>query len=47
MLQVYSYIAGKSKTMEFSTFADGHDELAICEAILASARSKTWQTVAY
>ena len=47
MLRVYSYIAGESKTMEFSTFADGHDELAICEAVLASARSKAWQPVKY
>ena len=47
MLRVYSYIAGASKTIDFSTFQDGHDELAICEAVLASARSKTWQPVAY
>jgi predicted dehydrogenase len=47
MLRVYSYIAGTSKEIDFSTFQDGHDELAICEAVLASARSKTWQSVAY
>ena len=47
MLRVYSYIAGKSKEIDFSTFQDGHDELAIGEAVLASARSKTWQSVAY
>jgi hypothetical protein len=33
--------------VDFSTFQDGHDELAICEAILASAGSKGWQTVSY
>jgi predicted dehydrogenase len=47
MLRVYSYIAGASKEIDFSTFQDGHDELAIGEAVLASARSKTWQPVTY
>jgi predicted dehydrogenase len=47
VLRVYSYIAGVSKEIDFSTFQDGHDELAIGEAILASARSKTWQPVTY
>lgn len=47
MLRVYSYIAGQSKEIDFSTFQDGHDELAIGEAILASARSRTWQPVTY
>jgi predicted dehydrogenase len=47
MLRVYSYIAGTSKEIDFSTFQDGHDELAIGEAVLASARSKTWQSVVY
>ena len=47
LLRVYSYIGGASKTVDFSTFQDGHDELAICEAVLASARSKGWQTVSY
>ena len=28
MLRVYSYIAGASKEIDFSTFQDGHDELA-------------------
>ena len=35
------------RKIDFSTFQDGHDELAICEAVLASARSKKWQTVNY
>jgi predicted dehydrogenase len=47
VLRVYSYIAGESKQIDFSTFQDGHDELAIGEAILASARSKAWQDVTY
>ena len=47
MIRVYSYIAGVTKEVDFSTFQDGHDELAIGEAILASARSKAWQSVAY
>src|SRR6188768_1854941 len=47
VLRVYSYIGGESKEIDFSTFQDGHDELAIGEAILASARSKKWQTVKY
>lgn len=47
VLRVYSYIAGKSKEVDFSTFQDGHDELAICEAILASAKSGKWVSVKY
>lgn len=47
LLRVYSYIAGASTEVDFSTFQDGHDELAICEAVLASAKSKAWQSVTY
>jgi predicted dehydrogenase len=47
MLRVYSFIAGKTKEMDFSTFQDGHNELAICEAILASSQGKKWATVKY
>ena len=47
LLRVYSFIAGTSKEADFSTFQDGHDELAICEAILASARSGKWASVKY
>jgi hypothetical protein len=43
---VYSHIAGKEKA-NFSTFKGGHDELAICEAILASSKAKKWQSVRY
>jgi len=47
MLRVYSYIVGKSKEVDFSTFQDGHNELAICEAILASNQGKKWTAVKY
>lgn len=47
VLRVYSYIAGKSKAIDFSTFQDGHNELAICEAVLASHAAKKWTTVKY
>ena len=47
VLQVYAHIAGKNKEADFSTFQDGHDELAICEAILASSKSQKWVTVKY
>ena len=47
LLRVYSHIGGASKEVDFSTFKDGHDELAICEAVLASSKSKKWQAVEY
>ncbi|HWD20327.1 MAG TPA: Gfo/Idh/MocA family oxidoreductase [Verrucomicrobiae bacterium] len=47
MLRVYSYLAGKTKEADFSTFQDGHNELAICEAILASSAAKKWTAVKY
>jgi len=47
LLQVYSYVGGRSKEVDFSTFKDGHNELAICDAVLASAKSKKWETVKY
>jgi predicted dehydrogenase len=47
LLRVYSYIAGQSKEIDFSTFQDGHNELAICDAVLASAKSKNWEPVKY
>lgn len=46
--KVYAFIAAGGKgTAGFSTFQDGHDEIAICEAILKSARSRAWTKVAY
>jgi predicted dehydrogenase len=46
--QVYAHIAsGATATPTFSTFQDGHNEIAICEAILQSHRSRAWTRVAY
>ncbi len=46
--QVYAYIeAGGKGPPPFSTFQDGHDEIAICDAILASHRTRSWTKVAY
>lgn len=45
---VYGFIAaGARGTPTFSTFKDGHDELLICDAILASSRNRAWTKVAY
>ena len=45
--KVYDYIfAGNfNKTPDFPTFADGHYEMLLCEAIERSAREKTWVKV--
>lgn len=46
--KVYTYVRdGCSGPVDFSTFVDGHNELAICEAVLASARSGEWVEVQY
>jgi predicted dehydrogenase len=46
--QVYAHIeSGTKSAPAFSTFKDGHDEIAICEAILASNRTRAWTKVAY
>ena len=45
--RVYSHIGGATKDADFSTFQDGHNELAICDAVMASAKSKKWETVRY
>ncbi len=45
---VYGYIkAGAKGRPTFSTFEDGHNEIAICEAILRSSRARAWTPVAY
>ncbi len=45
---VYGFIAAGAKgTPTFSTFKDGHDELLICDAVVASSRSRGWAKVAY
>jgi predicted dehydrogenase len=48
-LDVYGWIiagegAGRPRT--FPTFADGHQEVALCEAIASSAATQQWTTVA-
>ena len=42
--KVYDYIitGDFSKKPDFPTFADGHDEMLLCEAIERSAREKSW-----
>ena len=42
--KVYAYILARDydKTPDFPTFADGHYEMQLCEAIERSAREKTW-----
>ncbi|HYO24857.1 MAG TPA: Gfo/Idh/MocA family oxidoreductase [Lacipirellulaceae bacterium] len=44
---VYGFIAGKRPGGDFATFADGHNEIAICEAMLASSRERRWVDVQY
>jgi predicted dehydrogenase len=47
-MQVYAHIAAGGKGAPgFSTFEDGHNEIAICEAILQSHKSRSWTKVAY
>jgi predicted dehydrogenase len=47
-MQVYAHIAnGAGAKPTFSTFQDGHNEIAICEAILQSSRARAWTKVAY
>ena len=47
-MQVYAHIAGGTKAAPaFSTFQDGHDEIAICDAILRSHASRSWTKVTY
>lgn len=43
--RVYSYIIEPRETKDFSTFADGHYEMALVDAILESANSGVWTTV--
>jgi predicted dehydrogenase len=45
---VYAHIAAGGKgPASFSTFQDGHNEIAICEAIMASSRTRQWTRVVY
>jgi predicted dehydrogenase len=43
--RVYSYIAEPRETRDFSTFADGHYEMALVDAILESAKTGQWTVV--
>jgi len=47
LLRVYSHVAEPNGEADFSTFQDGHNELAICDAVLASAKSEKWENVKY
>ena len=45
---VYAHIAAGGKgAPSFSTFEDGHNAIAVCEAIVASSRSRQWTKVGY
>jgi predicted dehydrogenase len=46
---VYRAVAGGKMPAEpdWSTFVDGHKEVAICEAVLASHRAQKWVNVSY
>lgn len=44
---VYLKVAGEPNALPFSTFEDGHREVAICEAILQSHRARQWTKVQY
>ncbi|MGI9428320.1 MAG: Gfo/Idh/MocA family protein [Bythopirellula sp.] len=44
---VYGFIAGTRAGGDFATFVDGHNEIAICDAVLKSGRQKQWVEVEY
>lgn len=44
---VYGFIAGNRQGGDFATFLDGHNEIAICDAVLKSGRAKQWVDVEY
>jgi predicted dehydrogenase len=44
---VYGFIAGERPGGDFATFVDGHNEIAICDAVLKSSQEKQWVTVEY
>ena len=44
---VYGFIAGNRKGGDFATFLDGHNEIAICDAVLKSGKTKQWVDVEY
>jgi len=44
---VYGFIGGVRAGGDFATFVDGHNEIAICDAVLKSAAEKRWTEVEY
>ncbi len=44
---VYGYVAKMHRKKNFATFVDGHNEIAICDAVLKSAKTKKWEAVKY
>ena len=44
---IYGYLAGNRPGGDFATFEDGHNENAICEAIVQSSQQRTWVDVTY
>jgi predicted dehydrogenase len=44
---IYGFIAGTRPGGDFSTFVDGHNEIAICDTALRSSREKKWLDVEY
>ena len=44
---VYGFIAGERSGGDFATFEDGHNEIAICDAMLKSSRERRWIDVEY
>lgn len=44
---VYGFIRGDRPGGDFATFVDGHNEIAICDAVLESSRQQKWVDVQY
>lgn len=44
---IYGYLAGARKGGDFATFEDGHNEIAICDAVMKSSKEKQWVGVEY
>lgn len=44
---VYGFIAGSRPGGDFPTFVDGHNGIAICDAIVKSSRERRWVDVEY
>jgi predicted dehydrogenase len=42
---IYAAIAGGKTERLFATAADGHQEVAVCEAIMKSNKTKSWVKV--